>query len=84
MELDSRLAGATVVIVDDQVDSRELLGAMFEERGACVVTCGAPADAIDAVATRSAQLLVADVGMPGVDGYELIRRVRAAANGIPA
>lgn len=84
LDLDPRLTGATVVIVDDQADSRELLAAVFEEHGAHVVTCDSALGALDAVTAGLAQLLVADIAMPVVDGYELIRRVRSRANGIPA
>lgn len=84
LHLDPRLTGATVVIVDDQVDSRELLAAMFEEHGALAVTCDSAVGALDALTASPAQWLVADIAMPEVDGCELIRRVRGTANGIPA
>jgi PAS domain S-box-containing protein len=65
-----------VLVVDDQRDSRELLAMLFSECGAQVVQCASAVEALGAFGNRDIQLLVADIAMPDVDGYELIDRVR--------
>ena len=82
--LEPRLDGATVVIVDDELDSRELLATLFEGCGARVVQCASAASALEAVRTARVQLLVADIAMPETDGYELIQRIRQLDIGVPA
>ena len=81
---DRLLAQATVVVVDDEIDSRELLAALFKRCGAEVVQCESASAALDAVKSRRIQLMVADLAMPDVDGYELIRHVRALQPHLPA
>ena len=81
---DDLLANTTVVVVDDQADSRELLAALFERCGAEVVQCESARAALAAVKSRPIQLMVADLAMPEVDGYELIRHVRAIHPDLPA
>ncbi|MEO5693365.1 MAG: PAS domain-containing protein [Usitatibacter sp.] len=77
------LGGLTILVVDDQPDARELLKRILEDCAATVVT-GANADeGLAAIALHKPHLLISDIGMARVDGYEFIRRVRAlgAANG---
>jgi signal transduction histidine kinase/CheY-like chemotaxis protein len=70
------LRGATVCVVDDQEDSRELLATIFSQWGTDVVQCESAESALQALESTPIHLLVADIGMPGTDGYELIARVR--------
>jgi PAS domain S-box-containing protein len=79
-----RLDGAKVVVVDDQRDSCELLAALFEQCGAHVVQCANAPAALSTLLSSSVQLLVADIAMPDVDGYDLIRQVRQIDARIPA
>jgi PAS domain S-box-containing protein len=79
-----RLEGATVVVVDDQHDSRELVSLLFEQCGATVVRCVSAAEALDALGHGPVDLLVADIAMPDVDGYELIAQVRNRRHRTPA
>jgi signal transduction histidine kinase/DNA-binding response OmpR family regulator len=75
------LAGLRLLIVDDELDARELLMAMLEQRGAKVIAVSSAAEAIELLACASngslPDVLVSDIGMPGEDGLELIRKVRA-------
>ena len=64
--------GSTVLVVDDQRDSRELLAAIFEGCGAHVVQCDRVASALDALGRAPVHLLIADIAMPDIDGYELM------------
>lgn len=78
------MEGATVVVVDDQADSRELLAVLLEGRGAQVVRCDGAEAALEALNTSGVHLLVADIAMPDVDGYQLIERVRRHDSALPA
>jgi signal transduction histidine kinase/CheY-like chemotaxis protein len=83
-EFDLPLNGHTVVVVDDERDSCEWLGVLLEQHGATVVRCDSGPAALVALAGGSVSLLVADIAMPAMDGYELIRQVRQSAAAVPA
>ena len=76
-ECPERLDGLKVLVVDDEADTRELLRAGVGRCGAEVLTAGSAREALEAIAQERPDLLISDIGMPGEDGYELIRRVRA-------
>ncbi|MBI2216310.1 MAG: GAF domain-containing protein [Candidatus Rokubacteria bacterium] len=75
--LDARLDGLRVLVVDDEVDSRETVAAMLVAQGADVLTAASAPAALETLHTSAVDVLVADIGMPGTDGYGLIRQVRA-------
>lgn len=70
------LLGVKVLIVDDDGDARELLRSILSHQGASARTASSVAEAIEQFGNRLPDVLVSDIGMPGEDGYELIRRVR--------
>jgi CheY-like chemotaxis protein len=70
------LEGMIVLAVDDEPDTRELLKVGLGQCGAVVTVVGSAAEALEAIAAHVPDLLISDIGMPGEDGYELIRRVR--------
>jgi CheY-like chemotaxis protein len=76
-ECANRLDGLKVLVVDDEPDTRELLKAGLGLCGAEVVVAGSAAGALEMMKTIVPDLLISDIGMPDVDGYDLIRRVRA-------
>jgi len=69
-------AGLTVVVVDDERDGREFVRRVLEDCQMTVHTAGSAAEALDAIRFHKPDVLVSDIGMAGVDGYELLRRVR--------
>jgi PAS domain S-box-containing protein len=71
------LSGITVLVVDDDNESRELLTVTLETYGAGVVTTASSAEAVHTLGTHSVDVLLADIAMPGEDGYSLIRAIRA-------
>lgn len=73
----SALGGARVLVVDDEYDTREVLGAMLSRYGAEVRAAESAAEAIRVLIEWAPDVLVSDVGLPGEDGYELINKVRA-------
>jgi two-component system, chemotaxis family, CheB/CheR fusion protein len=70
------LEGTRVLVVDDEADARDALVGVLERYGAQVRPAGSVAEAMAALATELPDVLISDLGMPGEDGYELIRRVR--------
>jgi PAS domain S-box-containing protein len=72
-----RLEGVHVFVVDDESDARELLRTVLEGQGAKVTSFGSAEEALAALKTRRPTVLVCDVGMPKMDGYQLIRTLRA-------
>lgn len=70
------LEGLRVLVVDDDADTREMLTEALAASGARVSAAASAQEAIALLNDRGADALVSDIGMPEVDGYDLIRRVR--------
>ena len=77
-ELRSRLAGTRVLIVDDDPDAREVVAAILRHYGASVIVATSVSTALVALRREQVDVLVADLGMPVEDGYDLIRHVRSS------
>jgi signal transduction histidine kinase/ActR/RegA family two-component response regulator len=77
------LAGISILLVDDDPDTLEFVARMLRQHGARVTPVGSAARALDSLQDRRPDLLISDIGMPGMDGYELLRRVKqlTAGNG---
>jgi PAS domain S-box-containing protein len=71
------LGGLRVLVVDDEVDARELVAAVLTEGGARVTAVSSVNEAIEVIEQNRPDVLVSDIGMPSEDGYSLIRRLRA-------
>ena len=71
------LAGVKVLVVDDQPDARELVARMLSECGAEVIIADGAQQALALVERERPDVLVSDIGMPDVDGFELLKRIRA-------
>ncbi|MBD2110075.1 response regulator [Nodosilinea sp. FACHB-13] len=69
------LARLRVLIVDDDADSREFVVFVVEQAGAEVTAVSSASQALQQLATASFDLLLSDIGMPEMDGYELMRQV---------
>ncbi len=74
-----RLDGLRLVFVDDQADAREVFTSLFEQCGATVTACRTGNEAVTALESGPVHVLVSDIGLPGEDGYALIKRVRSRA-----
>jgi PAS domain S-box-containing protein len=70
------LSGLTILVVDDEPDARTLLKRLFDRAGATTVAASSGTQALEHLAVRIPDVLICDIGMPGMDGYELIRAVR--------
>ena len=71
------LAGVRVLVVEDEADTRELLRVLLTRSGATVEAVISAGAALAAVEEHPPDVLVSDLGLPGTDGYELVRRVKA-------
>ncbi|MEX5744865.1 MHYT domain-containing protein [Massilia sp. X63] len=78
------LAGLTVLVVDDEPDSLELVQQVLSETGARILSAVSAGDALRLAGQQPLDLLISDIGMPLVDGFELIRRIRAGRDGAAA
>ena len=76
LEFIPRLDGVHVLAVDDEQDSLNLLRTVLEEAGATVTGVRSGAGALERLRREPHDVLVADVGMPGMDGFQLIRAIR--------
>ena len=72
-----RLDGVHVLLVEDDDDSRKLLGTMLKRYGARVTSTKSAAEAFEAFTNDVPDVLISDIGMPDEDGYQLIRKLRA-------
>ena len=77
------LAGLRVLLVEDARDSREFLERALAAHGAEIIAVASAPEAMAALA-RQPDILLSDIGLPGEDGYELIRKVRAQLPDLPA
>jgi signal transduction histidine kinase/CheY-like chemotaxis protein len=68
---------ARLLVVDDDADARDLLQHMLEGTGVAVATAASASEAIRLLSSGSFDLLLADLGMPGQDGYALIAAIRS-------
>ncbi len=71
-----RLDGVHVLVVEDDDDSRKLLGTMLRRQGAGVTAAASAADAFALFSEKPFDIVISDIGMPEEDGYELIRKIR--------
>jgi PAS domain S-box-containing protein len=71
-----RLDGVAVLIVDDEPDGRALVARILEARGARPRCASTAAEALTCLEQERFDVLLSDIGMPDMDGYELMRKVR--------
>lgn len=71
------LAGVRVLLVEDEADTRDLLVFILEGAGAIVKPAQSAIAALELFSHRQPDVLVSDIGMPEMDGYALIRQIRA-------
>lgn len=71
------LDGISVLVVDDEPNAREVVTAILLQRGARVTAVGSAREALEAIALELPDVVVSDIGMPGEDGYSLMREIRS-------
>jgi CheY-like chemotaxis protein len=70
------LVGCHILVVDDEIDSRELIAFVLEEEGAIVTCVSSGIEAWQLLTTSKFDVLISDISMPEMDGYMLIQQVR--------
>jgi diguanylate cyclase (GGDEF)-like protein/PAS domain S-box-containing protein len=73
---DAAATARTILIVDDEVHNRKLLEALLRPEGYVTVTAGSGSEALTAVALHQPDLILLDLMMPGMDGYEVTRALK--------
>lgn len=73
------LRGLRVLVVEDESDTRDILDVLLRESGAEVLSVADAEAALRAVRSHLPDVLISDIGMPEVDGYDLIRQIRGLA-----
>lgn len=72
-----QLVGTVVLVVDDEPDARELLRRVFERCQAKVLLAGGAREAVELLQQQRPHVIVSDIGMPGLDGYDMIKLIRS-------
>jgi PAS domain S-box-containing protein len=72
-----RLEGLKILIVDDERDTVEMLRVGLTHCGAEVTMAGSAAEALEALSSTIPDVMISDIGMPDMDGYELMRKIRS-------
>jgi PAS domain S-box-containing protein len=75
------LHNVSVLVIDDELDARNLLKLLLESAGATVYLASSAQQGMECLLTKSTDVLICDIGMPDVDGYSLMRRIRALEDG---
>jgi CheY-like chemotaxis protein len=73
----NRFSSLTIVVVEDHDDARRYLGLFLDRLGANVVVARDGFEGLEAVKNSRPNLVVSDISMPGMDGFELLREIRA-------
>jgi CheY-like chemotaxis protein len=71
------LYGLKILVVDDDVDTRELIEWVLKRVGAEVTSVGSAREALDILEREKPHVMVSDIAMPGEDGYALLKKIRA-------
>jgi CheY-like chemotaxis protein len=75
--------GATILVVDDQPDLAEMIAAMVARDGHMVRVAASGEEALASIAEQRPDLVLTDLGMPGMSGLELAERLKAQQPGLP-
>lgn len=78
------LKGAAILVLDDELDAREVVRGLLEDCGATVFTAANAAEGLAVATTHNLDLIISDIAMPGTDGYTFLQQVRTAGKRTPA
>ncbi len=73
----TNLDGIRLLVVEDEPDTRHAIARWLQDNGADVTDVGSVNEALERLASETFDVLISDIGMPGMDGYDLIRELRA-------
>jgi CheY-like chemotaxis protein/MinD-like ATPase involved in chromosome partitioning or flagellar assembly len=85
MTVGSKIGSQKILVVDDDLDTLKLVGTTLEKQGFLIVAAKDGLEALEKVAQHNPDLILLDIMMPKMDGYEVTRRLRGdpATSGIP-
>ncbi|HEV2836124.1 MAG TPA: response regulator [Pyrinomonadaceae bacterium] len=85
-EKDHSLQGLNILVVEDSEDTLSLLSAMFGREGAKVIAVTSANEALEWARSNRPDVIISDIGMPDVDGYEFLKQVKQvpAMDAVPA
>ncbi|MBV6624364.1 MAG: PAS domain S-box protein [Rivularia sp. (in: Bacteria)] len=72
----SNFNGINILVVDDEVDSLELIAFVLQQQGATVTTAASASEALEIITKFTPDLIISDIGMPQTNGYQLIERIK--------
>jgi CheY-like chemotaxis protein/anti-sigma regulatory factor (Ser/Thr protein kinase) len=75
------LQGLRILIVDDETDALDLISMELAQHGAMVTAASSAEEALQSLSQQTFDVLISDIGMPQMDGYDLIRHVRKQETG---
>ena len=75
--------GRTILIIEDNADARDALRILLELDGHTVEAAGEGAEGLEIVQAKDPDIALVDIGLPGLDGYEVARRLRAKGSRRP-
>lgn len=75
-----RLKGIRVLVVDDEPDTRELIGIILQQAGAEVITMASAQEVLSQFNQLTIDILVSDIGMPQMDGYCILQQIRGMSS----
>jgi PAS domain S-box-containing protein len=80
------LKNRSILVIDDSFETTEMLGTLLEMEGAQVETARGGSEALSLAAGRRYDLVISDISMPDMDGYQMLRKLRAlpSMDGVPA
>lgn len=76
-ESKTTLSGIRVLVVDDEVDSRTILAYMLDSYGAETMVVASAREVLTVLESFNPDILVSDIGMPEINGYDLLSQIRA-------
>ena len=78
-----REGGARVLLIEDDEDNRELMGEVLQDAGYEVVLVASGAEGLRTLAEQSIDVIVTDLGMPGMGGLEVAQAAKEIAPSVP-
>jgi CheY-like chemotaxis protein len=75
--MESASSGRSILIVEDNADARDALRVLLELEGHAVEAVEEGQQALEIARAKDPDIALVDIGLPGIDGYEVARRVRA-------
>jgi PAS domain S-box-containing protein len=76
------LQNIRILVVEDESETRDLMRRILESHQAEVLTAASAPEALEILSQSAPDILVSDIGLPDIDGYELIRRIRGKAEAV--